>query len=272
MPRIIHHDRMVKLVQRALASNGVRVSTGTIEWPLHGDCHDPWRTSVYGRPRTEGEKYVVIKSDGKIPMEVIISTRCRRCPPCKKARQSMWRYRVREETRNSARTWFGTLTMAPDAQYQAVMAARRYARERCVPWDELTNEEQFRRIADASLKEVTRYIKRVRKNSGVPLRYIAVTEKHKSGNPHFHMLVHETALRPVTHRILSDAWVVGFEKWRLVPFDQPGKATYLCKYLSKDMVMRVRASQQYGQLQSEVDTSLIVAKTMNVLRRSEQSQ
>lgn len=270
MPRQLHHDRMVNLVTRALASNGIRVSTGTIEWPIHGDCHNPWRTSVYGRPKVEGQREVVVTRSSKIPLEVIITTRCRKCEPCKKARAAEWRYRVLAETRSAARTWFGTLTMDPQYQYKMLVEARKYARERSVPWGDLSYDEQFKRVADASLKEVTRYVKRIRKNSGVPLRVFTVTEKHKSGKPHFHMLVHETALYPVTHRILSSAWTVGFEKWRLVPFDSPKDATYLCKYLTKSNETRIRASFQYGRQQDGVETPLLVAHSMNLLRGSNQ--
>jgi len=127
--------------------------------------------------------------------------------------------------------------------------ARAHAYATAVPWNTLSDEERFRRVANTSLKEVTKYIKRVRKQADVPLRYITVTERHKSGLPHFHMLIHEVELKPVRHSLLSKQWQsLGFEKWRLVPFDQLRQAERYCaKYLAKDAQTRIRASQLYGK-------------------------
>lgn len=154
--------------------------------------------------------------------------------------------RVRTEVRSAARSWFGTLTMGPIEQYRMLSIARHHAHTTAVRWEDLSPEEQFRRVANTSLKEVTKYVKRIRKESGVPLRYICVTEKHKSGLPHFHMLVHETELKPVRHKTLSSQWHHGFEKWRLIPLDQPRAGEYVCKYISKDAETRIRASIAYG--------------------------
>jgi len=192
-------------------------------------------------------------------MRVDISTRCRQCDNCRKARANEWRYRVREEVRLAARSWFGTLTLSPSEQYRVLSEARHKAHMTAVTWETLSEEERFRRVADTSLKEVTKYIKRVRKEAAVPIRYICVTERHKSGLPHFHMLVHEVELKPVPHRILSKQWTMGFEKWRLVPTDQPRSAEYVVKYLTKSAETRIRASVRYGQEQAGIVGPLLAA-------------
>lgn len=257
MPRMLHHDRMVNLFIRAMNGGAQRVSLNRLIWQCHGNCLNPWVTEVYGRPRNHSgdpfrpDKHFTFKG-GQMPLCVEISTRCRKCDKCRKARADEWRYRAREELRRAARSWFGTLTLSPAAHYRVLCEARAHASARAVPWATLTDDERFKRVALTSLKEVTKYIKRVRKQSGVPLRYICVTERHKSGLPHFHLLVHEVELRPVTHKILSSQWTLGFEKWRLVPFEDLNSARYVTKYLTKDAKTRIRASQLYGQPQATV--------------------
>lgn len=93
--------------------------------------------------------------------------------------------------------------------------------------------------------EITKYLKRVRKKSGAPLRYILVAEAHKSGLPHYHMLIHECdPSRQVRHKDLTAAWSWGFTRFKLV--ETSNTAWYVCKYLSKAQLARVRASVRYG--------------------------
>lgn len=276
MPRWLHHDRMVNLVKRALNGGAIRVSTGELEWHCHGSCTEPWRGQVYSRPRSGNiwrpDRDFVVKPGGKIPMNLTITTPCRKCKNCLSARKSLWRYRVRAEVAAAGRTWFGTLTLAPEQHYLMLERARSKAQKSHVPWNELAEPERFKRQADASLEEVTKYIKRVRKQSKVPLRYFLITEKHKSGLPHFHMLIHETALKPVTHRILSSQWTLGFEKWKLLPFDDPGSAEYLCKYLSKSVENRIRNSFRYGGERADPVGALLLSLQDGLDRSDEQSE
>lgn len=73
-----------------------------------------------------------------------------------------------------------------------------------------------------------------------------VAERHKSGLPHYHALVHEVhQLYPVTYRILTDAWDYGHIHAKLV--QGPAAARYCAKYLSKSAEARVRASGAYGR-------------------------
>ena len=244
---------MVNLFIRALRGGAVRQSLSSLSWHIAGNCEKPYFTEVVGRPCDDAGDLARPYRDftftgGKMTMRVELWTRCRHCTACKQARANEWRYRAREELRRAARTWWGTLTLSPVAHYRVLCEARRLAATRAVDWSALSVEERFKRVANTGLKEVTRYVKRVRKQSKVPLRYICVTEKHKSGLPHFHMLVHEVELKPVTHKILSSQWTYGFEKWRLVPHEDVGRARYVTKYLTKAPTgIRIRASEHYGK-------------------------
>lgn len=105
--------------------------------------------------------------------------------------------------------------------------------------------EQFRLLADELGQEATRWLKRIRSKTGAPFRYLLVAEEHKTGDPHLHVLLHEFG-EPITKRVLEGSWVTGFTHWRLVGDDRRA-AYYVCKYLSKDLRTRVRASLGYGQ-------------------------
>lgn len=176
-----------------------------------------------------------------------------------------------EELRHGVRTWYGTLTLRPVEQYRVLVQARAYTEARGVAWQSLSDDERFALRASFALKEVTKYVKRIRKRAfgarGIaPMAWVCVTERHKSGLPHFHMLVHERELRPITHRILSEAWGLGFEKWRLVRTDETPQAVawYLCKYLTKDFSTRVRNSEKYG-VQREATVGAFHASFMDAL-------
>lgn len=182
-------------------------------------------------------------------MTVTMETECRRCPECLRKRAAFWRYRAIAECENAERTWFATLTASPEIHYQWDLRAA----GRSPNFDKLTNGEKFRSRAEIMGIELTKYLKRVRKNSGSPFRYLAVTEIHESrktspemrGRPHLHLLVHETAL-PIRKALLEDCWGFGFTKFKLVQTGPHAAANYLCKYISKAMDARIRASIDYG--------------------------
>lgn len=110
---------------------------------------------------------------------------------------------------------------------------------------QMSAAEHFKRIADQGGELLTLWLKRVRKNSGAKLRYMLVTESHKSGLPHWHCLLHEAeGGSPITNRVIVEAWNYGFSHAKLVKSDA---ASYVTKYLAKQSLARVRASAWYGQ-------------------------
>lgn len=273
----IHHDRAQRLLAKALAHGATRTGVLSARWDMSGDCSDTyWRTFV-GRPRSgpafRQDRYHVFNG-GKSTIHVDLGTRCRKCRNCLKFRRLRWRYRIREEIRRAARNWWGTLTLAPHNHYRMMVEARRHAEHTSVAWETLSDAERFARVRDTSLKEVTKYLKRVRKAAKHSFRYVLVTERHKSGLPHFHLIIHESELRPITHKVLSGQWNgknfnLGFEKWRLIPFDDEERAVgYVAKYISEELASRVRASQRYGEQQQQATVGAVVASFKTIYNGS----
>lgn len=203
-----------------------------------------WEKPLRGKV-SNGKNITVGKAHGPGLLTIRMDVRCRKCVNCKKGRSRMWYARAVTETLAAPRTWFGTLTLHPDHHHLALLRAKIKARKSGVEWDDLSPEEQFEKVHRQIGVHLQLWLKRVRKNSGAPLRFFLVCERHKSGLPHYHCLVHEVdELRPVKKAVLRD-WPLGFTKFKLVK--EAKQAGYLCKYLSKSAVARVRASARYGQ-------------------------
>lgn len=231
-----------------------------LEWDVSGKCHEPRPVEIYGRYHFRDRRNAALTNAvaDSNPVTVILWTRCRRCMWCKARRAELWMARAADEYQRSARTWFSTLTLDADAQYQALARAREdfeslerffaHAENRKPrDFEGLREIEKFARRVRAIGPELTRFIKRVRKNSGARMRYLLVAERHQSGAPHFHMLIHEGSVdQPIRKAVLKDAWHLGYTAFKLV--DDPRAASYVCKYLAKDACTRVRASFRYGLL------------------------
>ncbi|WP_324742999.1 hypothetical protein U8326_06245 [Tsuneonella sp. CC-YZS046] len=178
---------------------------------------------------------------------VYVRVRCRKCARCLAHKRRLWTARAMDEVRWSMRTWFGTLTVSPERRFQATMLAdKRVSNTRCESLSSLSSVERTRAIARELQPEVTRWMKRVRKASRAQLRYLLVCEPHKDEFPHFHLLLHERG-QPVAKRTLEEKWSYGFSNFRLVPAGEVAHVGYVCKYISKSAMTRVRASRRYGQ-------------------------
>lgn len=237
-------------------------------WELAGDCRSPVGVEIHAAPtaplrwginRLAQAKMASVPRDG-VGATLTMTVRCRRCKECLAWRARLWTARAAAECRAASRTWFGTLTLGPAERFILVSKARQRRSLRGVDLDSESSEQRFRLMANEAGKELTKFFKRVRKDSGAPLRYIVVAEEHKSGDPHWHCLVHEThALQPVTKRVLQSQWRLGFSTWKLC--DQVA-ARYVTKYLAKTMLARVRASIAYGETSFD-----IVKETLEFLER-----
>lgn len=172
--------------------------------------------------------------------------RCRRCANCLKLRSALWRHRARQEIAEAKRTWFGTITLGPSAHFAMASRARLRLRAQGVNFDKLDADEQFVERHRETGVELTKWLKRVRKQSGSALRILLVCERHKSGLPHYHVLVHEVSDVSCPKRILQGQWTLGFTNWKLVDKNQRRTAAYVAKYLAKEAIARVRASARYG--------------------------
>lgn len=181
-----------------------------------------------------------------VPMTLELHTPCRTCEACKLHRQRLWTARAIDEIKLSSRTWFGTLTLRPEAWLSALNECRRKEAIQGVDFDSLPEPERLALVHARTGAEVTKMLKRIR--SLVPagmLRYLVVLEITQARVIHYHVLLHEVSdLNPVRNAQLARQWPLGFSKWRLVKDEREG--AYVAKYLSKSLLVRVRASEEYG--------------------------
>lgn len=303
--KVLHWDRMARLVSRAMSCGARRESQSRFVWDLSGDCQSPIHTERVGRPegrekwfaaldRMKRFPIVTASEDGvdllgqpkvrrrptrtvamgrsrKHTLILEAAMRCRSCESCLRLRQRAWAARAAAETEVWPRTWFGTITLSPEHHFLFAARARARLRAAGTDFDTLPAEQQFLERHKQVSPELAKYLKRIRKNTGAPIRFMLVCEKHEGkrggganlGMPHYHALIHECdAALPVKHAVLTSGWSFGFTKWKLV--SETSQATYLAKYLGKSRVARVRASRSYGAPQATLVKA--DAKLENVVR------
>ena len=164
--------------------------------------------------------------------------RCGRCEACIAHRRWLWTDRAKEETKCSPRTWFCTFTFSsPPATQREVT------------------------------RSLQRYLKRLRKNTGQPIRYFATTEKgSKTGRLHLHALIH--CAPELSYRQLCGPWTAGFSHARLVKSSTSTGAaiSYVTKYVTKGHG-RVLASRRYGYVNPKPESKSItvMSETANTL-------
>jgi hypothetical protein len=202
-----------------------------------------------------------------------IETPCRKCEPCLRSRSQLWAARARDETSIATRTWFGTLTLAPAQALQLRFGTEVQKAQQGHTLGELSEDELFTAMSKGASAELTKWLKRIRKNSGAKIRYVLVCEKHKTGVPHWHVLIHEYDGK-VTKAKLEAAWRYGFSHFRLVERENTKTAWYVCKYLGKSALARVRASQQYGTpkvatIAEQIENSLAILMQMKMTQNKE---
>jgi len=270
--RVMDYQSGKALIADALERGAVRLSQATFAWDISGDCTDPPTVEITIRPPAPGyEKYVGIQSGTKHSMFMDMEVRCRKCENCLKARRKMWEARALNEWRRSHRTWLATLTLRPEEQLRCLYEARAVCRRKgYVDLEEMAPGAQFARLASASGQLVTNYLKRLRKDVGMRVfRYIAIAERHESGDPHWHLLIHEQRLDvPIRKRTLHKHWHHGFSSFKLT--SGFSNATYPLKYIGKDLETRIRPSKAYGRLSQMVDPVDLAGQVRNVLEHSTQ--
>lgn len=243
------HIGSVRLtIRRALEKGATPTAQGAFAWDVSGSCENPVFREVHARPeRPRRGKHISVDRYSPKPLWLDIWARCRKCGPCLRYRTWLWRTKAIAETNAAPRTWFGTMTLNDAMHWHVQALATRRLGAGSVTFESLSPEEQFRERVHEFNLEVTRWLKRIRKESGAKLRYCLVAEAHKSGLPHMHILVHEVdAGAPVRHKTLSSQWRWGFSRFKLV--EQNSYAPqYVCKYLAKSPMARVRASLRYGE-------------------------
>ena len=87
------------------------------------------------------------------------------CEECLRLRAADWRMRAISEMREAGRTWFGTLTLAPEQHHIMLSRARQRLWSGGTDFDALSPHDQFMERMTEIGKEVTLYLKRVRKGA-----------------------------------------------------------------------------------------------------------
>lgn len=200
---------------------------GLREWARAYTCIEPIRVALSAYADD-----IAVVHTGQATFDTFY-VRCRKCGPCLRFRQHHWMRRMELEIQLAQRSWFVTFTTSPEARY-------------CL-YAPLGDEPSFAQMCNALNRELTLYLKRLRKGYG-PLRCVFVHEPHKDGYPHLHGIIHEVhGQEPLLKRFVQSQWRLGFSK---VVLADPGAARYLTKYLAKEARARVRASRQYGRLEA----------------------
>ncbi len=241
----------------ALQGGRVGKSVFIANWEPY--CDDPISVDrrITSREAVKGRTLGATKIRDEISaMEVSVKVPCRKCPKCLQFRQMRWRQAAITEIDQANRTWFITLTFSPQHLSWLLQDAR---------------SSEPRDIERSAYKRVQLFFKRLRKghmprNLGVkrliirrkkddpPLRrigfrYLAVFERGKeNGRVHYHILLHENGTRPLLKMLIEAQWP-SFSSSRLVHSGEAGgTASYVTKYATKSLDMRIRASNLYGQL------------------------
>lgn len=237
------------LAETALSSgSGTIKSPGNVSWTAHGRCRAPVWRYIEGRSFGPSKSSGVWHSDAfdALRISVDVSLPCRKCGPCLASRGREWRLRGEHEIRCAERTWMGTFTLSPQDHWTMRLRASQRLAAGGTDFFALTEAEQWAEHHSEISKEITKYFKRLRRNTGAPLRYMLVAESHKSGLPHYHALIHERDKGlPLLHSALEREWKFGYSKFKLVR--DISSARYVAKYLSKSADARIRASIGYGK-------------------------
>ena len=125
--RPVQRDRLAYLKAKALSATGF-VSPDDplkiVNWDVSCGCHHPVDIGLTAelvptRGRVGG---AVLQATAATNPEIILRTRCRKCPACLDLRRRQWTARGCLEARQAFgrgdRVWFGTLTLGRDARFR----------------------------------------------------------------------------------------------------------------------------------------------------------
>ena len=239
-----------------------------------GQCKDPRVVRLNGRP-TKAVTYKGVTlgesvSESGVPSHGERTVRCRVCGPCLRYRRAKWTDVALAEIESASRVWFVTLTVGPREWQLASMAVRRdlegkHPAGEWPDWQDWQRAKMFRLWSQHLYKEVQSWFMRLRRGGwfcrtrrlddgsfldewsfqerGARFRYVCVAEPHKTGIPHFHLLLCEQE-EPLRKAFLESRWWIGHSAAKLVPAGRENRhvAGYVCKYLSKELSSRVWAS------------------------------
>lgn len=274
----------------AVAGGADRQSVATMEWDVAGAgsfaCEAPVFVEYAGADPVH-YSYQLDRGSYRTGARFLnLQTRCRKCASCLRAKCAMWRIRALHEMSIADRTWFGTLTVRPEQMKEYQLQAAERLKQGGTIFHKLPQGERFQEVVKQITPTITRWLKRVRKESmetsrqrerirdgcnkpasrncachpasnySGGMRYLLVVEEHTGGgemhgSPHFHLLLHEASeTLKIRKAMLERQWLDGISHFRLVGADSRDgskAANYVTKYLTKSILSRARASQWYGR-------------------------
>lgn len=237
--QVITSADVVERVRLAAVDSGLSLAPGLVSPAVAGKCLHPVPLTLRSVAEVEGRA---------VRYEALTYGRCRKCRCCLAADRMKWAARCAVEAARTYRSWFWTCTF----DWRHVQVAGQ---------DPL----------DTAREKFTKAIKRLRKGfrgppekgfpkgrsyAAVDVRYLAVFERHKTGLPHIHCIVHEVS-PGLTYRHLSRVWKhLGFCEAHVLD-DYEGAAVaagYAAKYIRKDAAgyARVRSSVGYGKIATRI--------------------
>lgn len=269
---------LADLANRALQHGATHVyGANAIEWDVKAYCETPVNRTLHCRDYKRGavRKYKWSVNPGSLTLH-LQGLPCRKCKKCLYVKQSEWTDRILREMAMTDRNWFVTLTLNPETHHRTFMEALADRNERGwrdTDFDHASDEWKLR--CEGVSKLLTDYLKRVRKplagETPVSFRYVAVTEPHKNGLPHLHLIMSERAGN-LTYRRICDRWTRnGFADASLVR-DPVGAGAYVAKYITKNSQTRIRASLRFGQLPGEEDMDDLYRNVVRLIGLADQSE
>lgn len=245
MVKYLSERTLLSMQARAIRGGAIRHSLMTVEWDISGSCENPTtRELVSVNDATFSKKnHNWSRTNGQRRM--ILHARCRQCSKCLYLRSHQWSLRILSEVRDAPRTWFTTFTLTSREQWRIRTLAYQRLRSRGWTDNDVDVKTEWIEVCRQFGKLLTDFFKRVRKNTGRTFRYVLVSERHKSGDPHFHALIHDVSGK-LTYRELTGEWPYGFMHCKLVE-DTPERVPYyVTKYVAKYALSRIRCSLRYG--------------------------
>jgi len=236
--RYLSEAKFAVLTAKA-ALGGAVIQRDGWSWNVAGPCSKP--------------KALAMHAEGWRTRIGLLSIPCRRCGGCLAKRGAGWARRAAIEFAQANRTWFGTLTFKPDIIDRATQEIIDRLKISAEEFAALPRELRWMHLHGCTRREVTLYLKRVRHLS--QFRHVTVCEPHKTGVPHYHLLIHEPADSCLRKADLETTYHAGFSAWRLAK--DVRACWYVSKYLMKGTGARVRASRAYGQISPSGITSIV---------------
>lgn len=198
----------------------------SLKWDVSGRCSDPHVLQLKSGVRTDDIRIV----STHIRRYIELSVPCRKCENCMKRRAWEWLQRAKVEHSKGTRTWFLTLTVAPEHRTRFKILAR-----------QKKGNEDYPALCTQVGEDLKKMLKRLRKQHN--FKQLFVFEPHSDMFPHIHGLLHEQGPR-IGKREIQNEWKLGFSQVKLV--DEKA-LWYVTKYLTKHAGARVRASRRYGK-------------------------